>query len=275
MHNWNQSGPLTARLESSVENPWPVSSSQQEWWAEVSGVATAWMWYERRIESFISILMKVSLLPFFQQCSPWPDVPYQMNNAPSPSYNSSPNSFNLGDGYVTNKCFIFPVDTVAFVCVCFVCPCISYPGRRGQGPPFLEGRIFPTKPFKTFHPGIPCNAEYSLYVLCLCGGWEVDIRGPPGQFLPWISSHSSVGVREHTMACTSNSQYLLTGTLEAFGLQHLFRVGISSFLSVLRWFGVLNSQSNGKKSCLGQNSLGFEKPFQNKGRTGGVFNSSI
>lgn len=144
MHNWNQSGPLTARLESSVENPWPVSSSQQEWWAEVSGVATAWMWYERRIESFISILMKVSLLPFFQQCSPWPDVPYQMNNAPSPSYNSSPNSFNLGDGYVTNKCFIFPVDTVAFVCMCFVRPCISYPGRRGQGPPFLEwGEYFP------------------------------------------------------------------------------------------------------------------------------------
>ncbi|XP_075613143.1 transcription factor CP2-like protein 1 isoform X2 [Aptenodytes patagonicus] len=32
------------------------------------------------------------------ECSPWPDVPYQMNNAPSPSYNSSPNSFNLGDG---------------------------------------------------------------------------------------------------------------------------------------------------------------------------------
>ncbi|KAM9011099.1 transcription factor CP2-like protein 1 [Ara ararauna] len=32
------------------------------------------------------------------ECSPWPDVPYQMSNAPSPSYNSSPNSFNLGDG---------------------------------------------------------------------------------------------------------------------------------------------------------------------------------
>ncbi|KYO18199.1 alpha-globin transcription factor CP2 [Alligator mississippiensis] len=32
------------------------------------------------------------------ECSPWPDVPYQMNNAPSPSYNSSPNSFSLGDG---------------------------------------------------------------------------------------------------------------------------------------------------------------------------------
>ncbi|KAG8125206.1 putative Transcription factor CP2-like protein, partial [Naja naja] len=32
------------------------------------------------------------------ECSPWPDVPYQVNNAPSPSYNSSPNSFSLGDG---------------------------------------------------------------------------------------------------------------------------------------------------------------------------------
>uniref|UniRef100_A0A803YJ77 Grh/CP2 DB domain-containing protein n=1 Tax=Meleagris gallopavo TaxID=9103 RepID=A0A803YJ77_MELGA len=32
------------------------------------------------------------------ECSPWPDLPYQMNSAPSPSYNSSPNSFNLGDG---------------------------------------------------------------------------------------------------------------------------------------------------------------------------------
>ncbi|KAJ6665439.1 hypothetical protein lerEdw1_003279 [Lerista edwardsae] len=33
------------------------------------------------------------------ECSPWPDVPYQVNNAPSPSYNSSPNSFSLGDGH--------------------------------------------------------------------------------------------------------------------------------------------------------------------------------
>ncbi|ETE70887.1 Transcription factor CP2-like protein 1, partial [Ophiophagus hannah] len=32
------------------------------------------------------------------ECSPWPDVPYQVNNAPSPNYNSSPNSFSLGDG---------------------------------------------------------------------------------------------------------------------------------------------------------------------------------
>uniref|UniRef100_A0A452I0E8 Grh/CP2 DB domain-containing protein n=1 Tax=Gopherus agassizii TaxID=38772 RepID=A0A452I0E8_9SAUR len=32
------------------------------------------------------------------ECSPWPDLPYQVNNAPSPSYNSSPNSFSLGDG---------------------------------------------------------------------------------------------------------------------------------------------------------------------------------
>lgn len=138
MHNWNQSGPLTACLESIIENPWPASSSQQEWWTEASGVATAWMWYERRIKPFISILMKVSLLSFFQQCSPWPDVPYQMNNAPSPSYNSSPNSFNLGDGYVKDKCFIFPVYMVAFVHMHFVCPCISYPGGRGQGSPFLE-----------------------------------------------------------------------------------------------------------------------------------------
>ncbi|KAF2988597.1 hypothetical protein EK904_007348 [Melospiza melodia maxima] len=37
------------------------------------------------------------------ECSPWPDVPYQMNNAPSPSYNSSPNSFNLGDGKINLK----------------------------------------------------------------------------------------------------------------------------------------------------------------------------
>uniref|UniRef100_A0A5F8HBL7 Transcription factor CP2 like 1 n=1 Tax=Monodelphis domestica TaxID=13616 RepID=A0A5F8HBL7_MONDO len=32
------------------------------------------------------------------KCSPWPDIPYQVNNVPSPSYNSSPNSFSLGDG---------------------------------------------------------------------------------------------------------------------------------------------------------------------------------
>jgi len=55
-------------------------------------------------------------------------------------------------------------------------------------------------------------------------------------------SYSSVGVREHTMSCTSNSQYLLTRVLEVtFSLQRLFRVGISSVLSVLRWLGVLNS----------------------------------
>ncbi|EMP34379.1 Transcription factor CP2-like protein 1 [Chelonia mydas] len=36
------------------------------------------------------------------ECSPWPDLPYQVNNTPSPSYNSSPNSFSLGDGYVIN-----------------------------------------------------------------------------------------------------------------------------------------------------------------------------
>ncbi|GAB0191413.1 transcription factor CP2-like protein 1 [Grus japonensis] len=41
------------------------------------------------------------------ECSPWPDVPYQMNNAPSPSYNSSPNSFNLGDGNVRPKMTIY------------------------------------------------------------------------------------------------------------------------------------------------------------------------
>ncbi|MEJ1269975.1 transcription factor CP2-like 1 [Cricetulus griseus] len=32
------------------------------------------------------------------ECSPWPDVAYQVNNAPSPSYNGSPNSFGLGEG---------------------------------------------------------------------------------------------------------------------------------------------------------------------------------
>ncbi|KAM5265425.1 transcription factor CP2-like protein 1 isoform 2-T2 [Hipposideros larvatus] len=32
------------------------------------------------------------------ECSPWPDVPYQVNSAPSPSYNGSPNSFGLGEG---------------------------------------------------------------------------------------------------------------------------------------------------------------------------------
>lgn len=174
MHNWNQSGPLTARLESGVENPWPVSSSQQEWWAEVSGVATAWMWYERRIESFISILMKVSPLHFFQQCSPWPDVPYQMNNAPSPSYNSSPNSFNLGDGYVTNKCFIFPVDTVAFVCMCFVCPCISYPGRRGQGPPFLErGKYFPQRLLRSSSQEFPVM-QSTICMFTAYGRWALE-----------------------------------------------------------------------------------------------------
>ncbi|KAM3917860.1 transcription factor CP2-like protein 1 [Leptodactylus fuscus] len=32
------------------------------------------------------------------ECSPWPDLPYQSNNSSSPGYNSSPNSFGIGDG---------------------------------------------------------------------------------------------------------------------------------------------------------------------------------
>ncbi|XP_022446329.1 transcription factor CP2-like protein 1 isoform X4 [Delphinapterus leucas] len=32
------------------------------------------------------------------ECSPWPDVVYQVNSASSPSYNGSPNSFGLGEG---------------------------------------------------------------------------------------------------------------------------------------------------------------------------------
>lgn len=231
MHNWNQSGPLTACLESRVENPWSVSFSQQEWWAEVSGVATAWMWYERRIKSFISILMKVSLLPFFQQCSPWPDVPYQMNNAPSPSYNSSPNSFNLGDGYVTNKCFTFPVDTVAFVCMCFVCPCISYPERRGQGPPFLEkGKHFPQSLLRPSIQGSPVmQSTVCLFTAYLVAGmrtWENHQGHSCHEFL-FLPFRGGGG------PCPIPAVPLIR-VLEAFSLQHLFSVGISSFLSVLR-----------------------------------------
>lgn len=72
-------------------------------------------------------------------------------------------------------------------------------------PPFLARRKYFPKAFKTFHPGIPCNAEYCLYMYCLCGGWKLSIRGPPGQLL----------VRTHR-ACTSNPQHLLTSVLEAF-----------------------------------------------------------
>ncbi|XP_039090840.1 transcription factor CP2-like protein 1 isoform X3 [Hyaena hyaena] len=32
------------------------------------------------------------------ECSPWPEMAYQVNSAPSPSYNGSPNSFGLGEG---------------------------------------------------------------------------------------------------------------------------------------------------------------------------------
>ncbi|KAM7104644.1 transcription factor CP2-like protein 1 isoform 2-T2 [Molossus nigricans] len=32
------------------------------------------------------------------ECSPWPDMNYQVTSAPSPSYNGSPNSFGLGEG---------------------------------------------------------------------------------------------------------------------------------------------------------------------------------
>ncbi|CAO2636547.1 Transcription factor CP2-like protein 1, partial [Lemmus lemmus] len=42
------------------------------------------------------------------ECSPWPDVAYQVNNAPSPSYNGSPNSFGLGEGYVQPSCHVEP-----------------------------------------------------------------------------------------------------------------------------------------------------------------------
>lgn len=45
-------------------------------------------------------LLSHTVLNLSPQCSPWPDVAYQVNNAPSPSYNGSPNSFGLGEGYV-------------------------------------------------------------------------------------------------------------------------------------------------------------------------------
>ncbi|KAM9305184.1 transcription factor CP2-like protein 1 isoform 2-T2 [Gastrophryne carolinensis] len=32
------------------------------------------------------------------ECSPWPELPYQSNSSSSPGYNSSPNSFGIGDG---------------------------------------------------------------------------------------------------------------------------------------------------------------------------------
>ncbi|KAI4574896.1 hypothetical protein MJG53_002836 [Ovis ammon polii x Ovis aries] len=40
------------------------------------------------------------------ECSPWPDVVYQVNSASSPSYNGSPNSFGLGEGYVHPLSFV-------------------------------------------------------------------------------------------------------------------------------------------------------------------------
>ncbi|XP_068102254.1 transcription factor CP2-like protein 1 isoform X3 [Hyperolius riggenbachi] len=32
------------------------------------------------------------------ECSPWPELPYQSNSSSSPGYNSSPNSFTIGEG---------------------------------------------------------------------------------------------------------------------------------------------------------------------------------
>ncbi|XP_040492811.1 transcription factor CP2-like protein 1 [Ursus maritimus] len=43
------------------------------------------------------------------ECSPWPDMAYQVNSAPSPSYNGSPNSFGLGEG---NSSPTHPVETL-------------------------------------------------------------------------------------------------------------------------------------------------------------------
>uniref|UniRef100_UPI0024444508 transcription factor CP2-like protein 1 n=1 Tax=Nyctereutes procyonoides TaxID=34880 RepID=UPI0024444508 len=43
------------------------------------------------------------------ECSPWPDKAYQVNSAPSPSYNGSPNSFGLGEG---NSSPTHPVETL-------------------------------------------------------------------------------------------------------------------------------------------------------------------
>ncbi|KAF0884295.1 TF2L1 protein, partial [Crocuta crocuta] len=44
--------------------------------------------------------VKLWQVPGSGACSPWPDMAYQVNSAPSPSYNGSPNSFGLGEGYV-------------------------------------------------------------------------------------------------------------------------------------------------------------------------------
>uniref|UniRef100_G1NZ34 Transcription factor CP2 like 1 n=1 Tax=Myotis lucifugus TaxID=59463 RepID=G1NZ34_MYOLU len=45
------------------------------------------------------------------ECSPWPDVAYQVNSAPSPSYNGSPNSFGLGEGS-TSPTHSHPLETL-------------------------------------------------------------------------------------------------------------------------------------------------------------------
>lgn len=52
------------------------------------------------LELVLRQLLSHTVLYLFPQCSPWPDVAYQVNSAPSPSYNGSPNSFGLGEGYV-------------------------------------------------------------------------------------------------------------------------------------------------------------------------------
>ncbi|XP_029461040.1 transcription factor CP2-like protein 1 isoform X3 [Rhinatrema bivittatum] len=41
------------------------------------------------------------------ECSPWPEALYQANNSPSPGYNSSPNSFSIGEGHVRPRLIIY------------------------------------------------------------------------------------------------------------------------------------------------------------------------
>lgn len=49
------------------------------------------------------------------QCSPWPDAAYQVNSTPSPSYNGSPNSFSLGEGYVILCSLLHAVRTLVLL----------------------------------------------------------------------------------------------------------------------------------------------------------------
>ncbi|XP_026938375.1 transcription factor CP2-like protein 1 isoform X1 [Sagmatias obliquidens] len=80
------------------------------------------------------------------ECSPWPDVVYQVNSASSPSYNGSPNSFGLGEGNSspTHPVEALPVGSDVSVCGWALAACPVRTGQPVKARPLCPQHLLPS-----------------------------------------------------------------------------------------------------------------------------------